>query len=48
MRFFTFPEIKTEPAELIEPGVSRDLVMIKPGGEYFFSKNKMIKTIQGH
>ena len=45
MRFFTFPEVKTETAELTEPGVSKELTQIKPGGEYFLSKNKMIKTV---
>ena len=43
MRFFTWPELKSDPVQLIEPGISRDLTIVRPGGQYYFAKDRMVE-----
>ena len=44
MRFWTFPEVHTDTVSLVEPGVGRDLTIIKPGGTYYLAKDRMVET----
>jgi len=41
MRFFTFPEVHTDPVSLVEPGMSKDLTNLRPGGTYYFAQDRM-------
>ena len=47
MRFFTFPEVHTDPVSLVEPGIGRDLQIIRPGGMYYLAKDRMVSLGQG-
>jgi len=47
LRFFTFPEVKTDTVSLIEPGIGRDLTIVRPGGQYYFTKDRMVDIGQG-
>lgn len=46
-RFFTFPEVHTDAVSLIEPGIGRDLQIIRPGGTYYLGKDRMVELGHG-
>jgi len=47
MRFFTFPEVHTDPVSLVEPGMGKDLTIIRKGGTYYLAKDRMVDLGHG-
>ena len=40
MRFFSFPEVKTDVVSLADPGVTRAAQEVRPGNKYYLAKDR--------
>ncbi len=47
MRFFTFPEVHTDPVSLVEPGMGKDLTIVRAGKTYYMAKDRMVDLGHG-